>query len=85
MFAQCFVKEVVNTRFKIGNTCYFIKNCKKVVSGIVTAYSGGFYTVKFNAESGIRLRESRLYKKEEEACKVVPRPEQVARRITRDY
>ncbi len=72
-------------KFKKGDTCYFIGNGQIVISGTVLSCSGGFCVVKYNRESGIRLRESRLYKSEEEAYKVMPRPPQLPKRITHDY
>ena len=70
-------------KFKKGDTCYFIGNGQIVIPATVLSCSGGFCVVKYNRESGIRLRESRLYKNEEEAYKVVPKIEPIQSRAKR--
>ncbi len=70
-------------KFKKGDTCYFVGSGQIVIPATVVSSSGGFCVVKFNRESGIRLRESRLFRTEEEVYKVIPKSEQIKSRVKR--
>lgn len=51
-----------------GSLCYVIVSNREVVPAEVLKYSGGFYTVRLNGETGaIRLRSSRIFETEDEA------------------
>ena len=58
-------------RFKKGDIAYLIENQRRITPVKVMAVSGGFCTVRFcnSDSSAIRVRESRLFKTEEEASK----------------
>ena len=58
-------------RFKKGDTAYLIENQIRITPVKVIAVSGGFCTVRFcdSGSSAIRVRESRLFKTEEEASR----------------
>lgn len=56
-------------RFKKGDMAYLIENQQRIRQVEIVAVSGGFFTVRFcdSESAAIRVRESRLYKTEEEA------------------
>lgn len=58
-------------RFKKGDIAYLIENQRRITPVKVMAASGGFCTVRFcvSDSSAIRVRDSRLFKTEEEASR----------------
>lgn len=60
--------------FRKGQTVYFLQSKKNVMQARIIAVFGGFYTLKLADGGGIRLRESRLYAKEEDAKKAIQKP-----------
>ena len=63
-------------RFNEGDTVYFIASSIFVKKAKVVRNAGGFCTIVFSdngncGPSGTRVRESKLYRTEEEAKKVV--------------
>ena len=63
-------------RFNEGDTVYFIASSIFVRKAKVVRNAGGFCTIIFDGDgncgtSGTRVRESKLYRTEEEAKKVV--------------
>lgn len=57
--------------FKKGDIAYIVENQMRVTQVKVLAASGGFCTVRFcdSGSSAIRVRDSRLFKTEEEASR----------------
>lgn len=57
--------------FKKGDMAYLIENHRWIRQVEIMAVSGGFYTVRFcdSESSAIRVRDSRLFKTEEDASK----------------
>ena len=60
------------SKFKRGDTVFFIESGFRVVEASVFRVTGSFYDIRFSgltpgAVAGIRLRENRLYATEEEA------------------
>ena len=65
------------TKYKPGDTVYFLEQGHIVQQLQVVKYSGGFYTVRYmgrpwDRPSGFKIRESRLYATREEAEKTIP-------------
>lgn len=62
-------------KYFVGENAYFIESNIRVVNCTVLAYDYPFVTIGFTSYAGtgcrIRVRESRLYKTEEEAAAVV--------------
>lgn len=62
-------------RFNEGDTVYFVASSIFVRKAKVVRNTGGFCTIRFSdgncGTSGTRVRESKLYRTEEEAKKVV--------------
>ena len=57
-------------RFKKGDLAYIVENQRRITPVKVMAVSGGFCTVRFDSDSSaIRVRDSRLFKTEEEASR----------------
>lgn len=58
-------------RFKKGDIAYLVENHMRITPVKVMAASGGFCTVRFcnSGSSAIRVRDSRLFKTEEEASR----------------
>lgn len=58
-------------RFKKGDMAYLVENHMRITPIKIVAASGGFCTVRFcnSDSSAIRVRESRLFKTEEEASR----------------
>ncbi len=69
-------KIPIMKRFNEGDTVYFIASSIFVRKAKVVRNAGGFCTIIFDGNgncgtSGTRVRESKLYRTEEEAKKVV--------------
>lgn len=62
-------------RFNEGDVVYFISSSVFIKKATVIRNAGGFCTIRFSdgncGASGTRVRESKLYRTEEEAKKVV--------------
>lgn len=62
-------------RFNEGDVVYFISSSVFIKKATVIRNAGGFCTIRFSdgncGTSGTRVRESKLYRTEEEAKKVV--------------
>ena len=62
-------------RFNEGDVVYFISSSVFIKKATVIRNTGGFCTIRFSdgncGTSGTRVRESKLYRTEEEAKKVV--------------
>lgn len=60
-------------RFKKGDTAYLIENHMRIRQVEIVAVSGGFFTVRFcdTKSAAIRVRDSRLFKTEEDASKTL--------------
>ena len=62
-------------RFNEGDTVYFVSSSIFIKKATVVRNTGGFCTIRFEdgncGTSGTRVRESKLYRTEEEAKKVV--------------
>lgn len=56
------------TRFRVGETCYFVENGLRIVEATIIAIESDFYVIRYGI-GGIRLRGTRLYKSPEEAEK----------------
>lgn len=65
------------SKYKEGDKVYFVSSSVFVKEAIVIRSGGGFVTIKFatnngnDGPSGIRVRESKVYRTEEEANEVV--------------
>ena len=65
------------SKYKEGDKVYFVSSSVFVKEATVIRSSGGFVTIKFatnngnDGPSGIRVRESKVYRTEEEANEVV--------------
>ena len=63
--------------FKEGDVVYFISSSVFIKKATVIRNAGGFCTIRFSdgncGTSGTRVRESKLYRTEEEAKKIVER------------
>lgn len=59
------------TRFKVGDTCYFIESGMNIIEGVVIAVEGDFYVLKYDIVAGIRLRGKRVYATIAEAQKAM--------------
>ena len=65
------------SKYKEGDKVYFVSSSVFVKEATVIRSGGGFVTIKFatnngnDGPSGIRVRESKVYRTEEEANKVV--------------
>lgn len=58
------------TKFNPGDTVYIIESALFIKKAKVLKVAGGFYTIQVEGSKGaFRVRESRLYKTEEEAKK----------------
>lgn len=64
-------------QFNEGDVVYFVSSSIFIKKATVIRNSGGFCTIRFSngncGTSGTRVRESKLYRTEEEAKKVVER------------
>ena len=59
-------------KFNPGDKAYIIESTIFVKEVIVVKFVGGMYLIKYpNSSSGYKVRESRLYKTEAEAKKVI--------------
>ena len=58
--------------FKVGDTCYFLVSNSKPVEGKIIARNGTLYTIKYDGDKGIRLKEHRLYRTLEDIPKPKP-------------
>lgn len=59
-------------KFKPGDKAYIIESRIFLKEVEVVKYSGGFYLFKYpNTSGGYKVRESRLYKTEAEANKII--------------
>ena len=47
--------------YRTGDTAYMLENNRNVRTVRIMKFDGNFYTVRFEREGGIRIRESRLY------------------------
>ena len=56
---------------KAGDICYFIENGHRIKQAIITGIQGDLVTLRYDCYKGIRLRQSRLYKTEQEALESV--------------
>lgn len=61
-------------KFKIGDECCYIVSGQQIVTGIITAVHGDFYTIKYDADKGIRLHSHRLYHSLAEAQEKITKP-----------
>lgn len=65
------------SKYKEGDKVYFVSSSVFVKEATAIRSGGGFVTIKFatnngnDGPSGIRVRESKVYRTEEEANKVV--------------
>nr|WP_302759723.1 hypothetical protein [uncultured Blautia sp.] len=59
--------EVMDMKWKVGDTCYFVENNFKIIEATITSIHGNFAVVKYGPNKGIRLRTSRLYPTPDEA------------------
>ena len=58
----------METKFKQGDTVYFINDSGSVEEATYVMYIAGFATIRFSKGSGgTRIRENRLYTTREEA------------------
>lgn len=72
-------------RFNEGDTVYFIASSIFVKKAKVVRNAGGFCTITFDGNgncctSGTRVRESKLYRMEEEANAIVKQHKEVNKR-----
>ena len=70
-------------RFNEGDTVYFIASSIFVKKAKVVRNAGGFCTITFDGNcgtSGTRVRESKLYRTEEEANAIVKQHKEVNKR-----
>ena len=59
-------------KFNPGEKAYIIESTIFIKEVKIVKYSGGMYLIKYpNSSSGYKVRESRLYKNETEAKKVI--------------
>lgn len=59
-------------KFNPGEKAYIIESTIFIKEVEIVKYSGGMYLIKYpNSSSGYKVRESRLYKTETEAKKVI--------------
>ena len=59
-------------KFNPGDKAYIIESTIFIKEVVVVKFSGGMYLVKYpNSNGGYKVRESRLYKTESEAKKVI--------------
>lgn len=69
------MKENKMKQFNKGDVVYFISSSVFIKKATVIRNAGGFCTIRFSdgncGTSGTRVRESKLYRTEEEAKKVV--------------
>lgn len=65
------------SKYKEGDKVYFVSSSVFIKEATVIRLSGGFVTIKFatnngnDGPSGIRVRESKVYRTEEEANNVI--------------
>lgn len=64
-------RKNILSRFKVGDTCYFIESGMNIIEGIVIAVEGDFYVLKYDIVAGIRLRGKRVYATIAEAQKAM--------------
>lgn len=68
-------------KFNEGDVVYFLSSSIFIKKATVIRNAGGFCTIRFEdgncGTSGTRVRESKLYRTEEEAKKVVERKRQI--------
>ena len=64
---------MVVPKYSPGQTVYYIRSNNWVEKATILRYGAGFYTIKTEGGSGIRLRENRLYSSEAAANMVVER------------
>lgn len=59
-------------KFNPGDKAYIIESTIFIKEVVVVKFDGGMYLIKYpNSSGGYKVRESRLYKTEEEAKKIV--------------
>ena len=59
-------------KFNPGDKAYIIESTIFVKEVVVVKFAGGMYLIKYpNSSSGYKVRESRLYKTEAEAKRVI--------------
>ena len=59
-------------KFNPGDKAYIIESTIFIKEVVVVKFAGGMYLIKYpNGSGGYKVRESRLYKTEEEAKEVV--------------
>ena len=64
--------DVMDTKYKQGQTVYIIENGYRITECIIVNYRGGLYTIRFpETNCAIRLRESRLFPTKEDAKKSI--------------
>lgn len=70
--------------FKAGDTCYFLISGVFATEGKIISKNGELYTIRYNGNKGIRLKEHRLYRTLSEAEQETPK-QQPAFRSPYDY
>ena len=59
-------------KFNPGDKAYIIESTIFVKEVVVVKFAGGMYLIKYpNSSGGYKVRESRLYKTEEDAYRIV--------------
>lgn len=73
-----------NTKWKIGDECYFLSNYEPL-KAYITFIQGDFCVIRYGDGKGIRLRQTKLYNSELEAYEAMRKYYKPKRKNQYDY